>query len=197
MAQDLFDVHDVEQLVTKWLQSFNFDFVQPEQDNPGGRQRVYAGVENLEVSGVNPDGDPTLVEADRTDDADPQEGEESSIVRVPCIVVWCQEAPALLGEFRGNWEPQVEIQISSDSADTTSARHRARVKQVRSKLLVDDLADQLGRFSVGLTGFENGVFHSSAAIFTAQGWVIDGNCWTSYLRFTLRQARIVTVDFYD
>lgn len=196
---DLFDILDVEQLLVRYLQSFNFDFVQPPADNPGGRQRVFAGAENLDVQGPNPEGVPI-------DDSVPQEGEESSIIRTPCIIASCQvaETPSPTRELAGLWEPKVRVEVISDAADSTSGDrtlstdHRMRVKQVWRRLLINSLARDLGEFSKTCGVLPpDAKFHAACAIGFEQGWGIEGHCWTSTLSWTFRQACLVPIDFIE
>lgn len=155
---DAFDILDVEQLLTGFISSLGLFFTQNGQEI---QPSVYAGVQNLETH--------------------QNEGEESSLVKLPCIVCLCQNADALGPEFIGNWEPDVELTVYTDSSDATSAEHKENVRTLWREVLTDTLAQDL-------TTFSNGSFYSSRAVFTGQRWTTDGNCWASTLAFTLRQA---------
>jgi len=158
---------DLEELLTGWLKTKEVDFV---QDRDATRQRIYKGLENEEKANV------TKVEGD--DPNAPEEGEESRIIRVPCITVICDSADPIGPEFCGNYEIEAQFEVTSSAYDTTNNEHKARVQKVWELIMQDDLLEQLQAFSSD--------FSTSKIVFGKRGYRFDGDCWTSYMVLLFR-----------
>ena len=86
-------------------------------------EQVYRGVENRETEA--------------------NEGQNSSLRKLPSIVCVCYTAPPMPINFRGNFEPICSVQVISNRDDTTRADHRARVEEVFGWFLTETIAADL------------------------------------------------------
>jgi hypothetical protein len=146
---------DLEEILVGWLKTKAIEFV---QDAGATRQRIFKGLENEESA---------------TD-----ENEESSIIRIPCITVYCDSAEPIGPEFCGNYELDARFEVTSNSYDSTAAVHKARVEQVWELIMSETLLAELQAFHPD--------FYTSKIVYGKRGYNFDGDCWTNYMVLTFR-----------
>jgi hypothetical protein len=137
-----------EESVTGYLKAQNFDWC---------GDRIYAGIEN--------------------EDTEENEGQESSLRQLPCIVVKCETARAY-PDLGGNWTPHVDVWMVSNRNQTTKAEHRRRAQQVFSALCQNQIEHALAGEQFFVVRVQP----------TETGHIAEGSAWVSYMEFDFHGA---------
>lgn len=138
-----------EEAVTYYLKDQVFDWCPSDQ--------IYAGIENR--------------------DTEENEGEESSLRKVPCIVVKCETAQAHQN-LNANWTPHVDVWVVSNRFRTDKATHRARAQQVFSVLCQNGIENALTDETFGVARIRP----------TDTGHLAEGSAWVSFMEFDFQNA---------
>jgi hypothetical protein len=159
-----YDIEKAAELAAQeWIRSRKISWLQPEQE--GGPDRVYCGLENRE--------------------SESEEGEDSSIIKLPCVICICYSAEPVLPNFHGNWNATLRLEIESNADDTTGHEHASRVREITRHFLTTtiakDLSDAIAEFYV-----------AKVAPGT-RGWSIQGRSWVSFQEYTLISAAAIRV----
>jgi hypothetical protein len=123
-------------------------------------EQIYRGIENLETQEM--------------------EGQDSSLRRLPCIVIACQRAAPVDPYYAGNWDPAVTVEVLSQRDDTTNAAHKLRVREVFNEFLTDTIAEDLSAIMDD--------WYVAFVVPGEQSYSIRGRVWVSELALTLRNV---------
>lgn len=105
--------------VTAFLRSKTISWLQPPDTDPGGRDRIYRGLESF--------------------DTDEQSGEQT-LIQLPCVIATVDSADPVLPNFHGNWNASLRLQILSQSDKVTGDMHAARVREIERAFFVPEIA---------------------------------------------------------
>lgn len=160
--------YDIEQAAEKamqaWLRSKSIAWVQPKDGI--GVDRIYCGIENREAW---------------TD-----EGEESSIIRLPCIICYSPDFTPVLPNFHGNWNGDLTVEVRSNCDDTTGKEHAQRVRGIYEFLYTTTIAKDLSG------AIEE--FYVAKVAPGPRGYSVVDDSWRTKMVFSLFSAAAIHID---
>lgn len=131
-----------EDILVLWIKSFHLSFVGDIDET----QRVYRGFENSQVSQSKEDQSIPYREGEQGVSEEPSEGQESSILQAPCVVVSAELAAPVNPGFVGNWHITVYVDVISSAYDSTHRDHSNRVNETLTVFFRDTSLDELKAF---------------------------------------------------
>jgi|GEM_PF-4096910 len=159
-----YDIEQAAELAAQaWIRSRNISWL---AGVSGGADKVYCGLENR--------------------DTQEMEGEESSIIRLPCVICICQGADPVLPNFHGNWNATLRLEIYGSCDDLTGKDFAAMVRQITRQFLTTSIANDLSAATQ--------TFYVPKVAPGNRGWTVDGRRWVAHQEYSLISACSITTD---